>query len=279
MIFMELPQLLASAEKKYKNRLEEFFAGVFSNTTLFSHGIDHHRRVWSFVKELLAQLPEESFTHDYLIPEKLIIASYLHDSGMSADTGPRHGIQSRMLCEQFLRNYNLPESEFQDVLYSIENHDNKEYPPSDQTNILLTILSIADDLDAFGFTGIYRYLEIYLTRQIPIRDLGYLINENSTNRYKHFINSFGSDQALVEKHSRRYRIIITFFNEYNRQCNDYQFDTSLPSGHCGVAEIIQNMMHQNLTPEQLYSHVIEISDDNVLTWYFSELKNELSSFY
>lgn len=275
---MELPQLLASAEKKYKNRLEEFFAGVFSNTTLFSHGIDHHRRVWSFAKELIAQFPEEKLGPKYIIPEKLIIASYLHDSGMSADTGPRHGIQSRMLCEQFLRNYNLPESEFMDVLYAIENHDNKEYFPSDHKDILLTILSVADDLDAFGFIGIYRYLEIYLTRNRPIRDLGYLINENSTNRYSHFVTSFGSDQALVQKHCRRYQIIITFFNEYNKQSNDYKFDTSTPSGHCGVAEIIQNMMHQNLTPDRFYSHVKEISNDKVLDWYFNGLKNELSSF-
>jgi hypothetical protein len=223
-------------------------------------------------------LPEESFTHDYLIPEKLIIASYLHDLGMSADTGPRHGIKSRMLCEEFLRKYNLSECEFMDVLQAIENHDNKEYSPSGQEDNLLTILSVADDLDAFGLIGIYRYIEIYLTRHMPIRDLGYLINENSTNRYSHFVTSFGSDRALVEKHGSRYQIIITFFNEYNKQCNDYQFDASLPSGHCGVAEIIQNMIELNLTPDQLYSHVKEISDDKVLNWYFSGLKNELSSF-
>jgi HD superfamily phosphodiesterase len=277
MIFMELPQLLASAEKKYKKRLEKFFTEVYHDTILLSHGIDHHRRVWSFGKELLAQLPEESFTYEPLIPEKLIIASYLHDSGMSVDTGPRHGIKSRIFCEQFLRKYKLPEIEFTDVLYTIENHDYKEYSRTDQEAILLTILSVADDLDAFGFIGIYRYLEIYLTRHMPIRDLGFLINENSINRYKHFVNSFGFNQALVEKHGRRYQIIITFFKEYNKQCNDYQFDTSLPSGYCGVAEIIQNMMQQDLTPDRLYSHIREISDDKVLNWYFSELKNELSS--
>ena len=36
--------------------------------------------------------------------------------------------------------------------------------------IFCTILSVADDLDAFGFTGIYRYLEIYLTRGINPED-------------------------------------------------------------------------------------------------------------
>lgn len=278
MIFMELPRLIASAEKKYKNKLEEFFAGVFSNTTLFSHGIDHHRRVWAFTKELIAKFPEDRLIHDYFIPEKLIIASYLHDSGMSADTGPRHGIKSRMVCEQFLKKYNLPESEFADVLYAIENHDNKEYSQPDYKDILLTVLSVADDLDAFGFIGIFRYIEIYLTRNKPIRDLGNMINENSANRYRHFVTSFGSDQALVEKHCRRYQILITFFDEYNKQCNDYQFDTSIPSGYCGVAEIIQKLMHKELTPDRWYSYVKEISDDKVLDWYFSGLKNELSSF-
>jgi hypothetical protein len=220
---------------------------------------------------------EESLIGDSSIPEKLIIASYLHDSGMSADTGPKHGIQSRILCEQFLRRNSLPESEFTEVLYAIENHDNKEYTPSEQKDLLLTILTVADDLDAFGFIGIYRYLEIYLTRRVPIRDLGYQINENSTNRYKHFVNSFGFNQALVEKHGGRYQMVVSFFNEFNKQCNDYKFDTSTPSGFCGVAEIIQHMMRQNLTPDKLYPHVKEISDDKVLNWYFRELKNELSS--
>jgi hypothetical protein len=31
---------------------------------------------------------------------------------------------------------------------------------------MLTILSVADDLDAFGYIGIYRYIEIYLERGI-----------------------------------------------------------------------------------------------------------------
>ena len=43
---------------------------------------------------------------------------------------------------------------------------------SHQRMNLLTILSVADDLDAFGFIGIYRYSEIYLTRGIDPEKIG-----------------------------------------------------------------------------------------------------------
>ena len=39
-------------------------------------------------------------------------------------------------------------------------------------NDLLTILSVSDDLDAFGYIGIYRYTEIYLTRGIDPEKIG-----------------------------------------------------------------------------------------------------------
>ena len=40
----------------------------------------------------------------------------------------------------------------------------KNIPVASKPNELLTILSVADDLDAFGFSGIFRYSEIYLIR-------------------------------------------------------------------------------------------------------------------
>ena len=44
------------------------------------------------------------------------------------------------------------------------------------------MLSVADDLDAFGFTGIYRYSEIYLMRGINPNQLGHLIIENAAKQ-------------------------------------------------------------------------------------------------
>ena len=54
-------------------------------------------------------------------------------------------------------------------------HDDKEGPArtlaqaGEQTGIL-TVLSIADDLDAMGVIGIYRYIEIYLKRNIHLSE-------------------------------------------------------------------------------------------------------------
>jgi hypothetical protein len=195
---------------------------------------------------------------------------------MSIDPGPSHGAQSRILCEQFLIKYKLRENEFIEVLDAIENHDNKEYSFYDQPGELLNILSVADDLDVFGFIGVFRYLEICLTRGKPIKDLGYLIIENVLRRYNNFVKTFGYNQPLIEKHRRRYQIIVSFFNHYNKQYNDYQFDTPNPSGFCGVAEIIKYAIRQDLTRTGLFSWLKELPDDKVLKWYFSELMNELS---
>ena len=49
---MELSGIIESAEKQYKQILEEFFISVYDESLLPSHGIDHHRRVWKYSKEL-----------------------------------------------------------------------------------------------------------------------------------------------------------------------------------------------------------------------------------
>ena len=274
---MELSQLIVSAEKKYKNKLEDFFSDLHISTNLSSHGIDHHKRVWSYGKELLNQPEIGKVICESSFAEKLIIACYLHDAGMSVDPGPSHGVQSRIICGQFLKMYNLPENIFIDVLDAIENHDNKDYS-SYQSGPLLAILSVADDLDAFGFTGVFRYLEIYLTRNKPIGDLGHLIIENVGRRYNNFVWTFGQNRDLIKKHGGRYQTIVSFFNDYNKQCNNYQFDTQNPSGFCGVAEMIKYSIEHNMTLPGLFSRLDELTDDKILKWYFSELGNELSLF-
>jgi len=273
---MDLPGLITSAEKKYKKRLEEYFTDLFRSTNLISHGIDHHRRVWSYAKELLSQSDKINSIADNSLCDKLIIACYLHDAGMSVDPGPRHGQQSRLLCEQFLRKYNLTENVFIDVLDAIENHDNKKYSASDQPGEMMTILSVADDLDAFGFIGIFRYLEIYLTRGIDLKDIGHLIIDNVSGRYMNFVKIAGSDELFIEKHRVRYDTVYSFFKNYNNQLADYQFNIHNPAGFCGVAEIIQHMIRQNLIQTSLFSFVKKYQDDAIIRRYFIELRNELT---
>jgi HD superfamily phosphodiesterase len=267
---MNLTALIESAEHQFKQILEEFFISVYDEKSLPSHGIDHHRRVWKYAKEIILSLETHNITEDNNLPFKLIIACYIHDTGMSVDKGARHGHHSRALCSLFLKKNKLKESDYNDVLIAIENHDNKEYKTASVEFDLLTILSAADDLDAFGFTGIYRYAEIYLTRGIPTDEIGYLIKENAAVRFCNFESTFRILEALVEKQSARYRLLDSFFSEYNNQFPGYRFGGKKPSGHCGVIELI----NEAAIKKQSLSEQLKCSDDEIITWFITELITE-----
>ena len=273
---MNLTCLIESAEHQFKQILEEFFIAVYDEKSLSSHGIDHHRRVWSYSKELLTLLSSQNPAFISVLPSKLIIASYLHDIGMSVETGIRHGKHSRDHCIQFLTKNQLPENDFKDVLTAIENHDIKDYPGNNNKNDLLTILSVADDLDAFGFTGIFRYSEIYLTRGINPEEIGHLIRDNAGKRFNNFVKTFGFIDGLVQKHRKRYDILDNFFNEYNNQVTSYQFGDQNPSGYCGVVEMLLYLIRNKKTLKEFCMELEKYSQNPVILWFFNELASELT---
>jgi HD superfamily phosphohydrolase YqeK len=273
---MNVSEIINSAENQYKRILEDFFISVYNENSLSSHGIDHHRRVWKYARELLNVIPLENTSDIFRLPANLIIACYMHDIGMSVDHGIKHGKHSRAICCRFLREHKLSENDFTEVLEAIENHDNKDYSSNDFMNSLLTILSVADDLDAFGCTGVYRYSEIYLTRAVRFDKIGYMIRENARKRYDNFIKRFGSYDELVVKHWERYFLLDMFFSKYNEQLPFYQFGTENPSGFCGVVEIIENIMKNNLQLKDFYTEPGKHTSDPLIVWYLTELEKELS---
>ncbi len=266
---------IESAELRFKQILEEFFISVYNEKTSSAHGIDHHRRVWSYAKELITILSVQKSRLLPQLPSKLIIACYLHDIGMSVETGERHGKHSRELCLKFLSDNRLGEKNFRDVIEAVENHDRKDYPGNNAVNDLLSILSVADDLDAFGFTGIYRYLEIYLTRGIKQEVIGHRIKDNATVRFDHFIRNFGSVDALVQIHKLKFEILINFFNGYNKQVLVYKFNQKEPSGYCGVVEILLDLIKNKKTLTDLFHESEIYSDDPEIQCFFDGLKSEL----
>ena len=274
---MPISEKIASSEARYRFILEEFFNRIFAQSFLPSHGIDHHRRVWHYAKELLTHLQNQGFYFDQAFTDKLIIACYLHDSGMSVDSGFNHGSEGRKICERFLSENNLPVIELNDVLQAIENHDNKEYKVITKPEDLLTVLSVADDLDAFGFIGIYRYLEIYIERNKPLNELGILINENCLSRYQNFIMTYRFYDELIERHSKRFQILASFFNSFNQQALYYKFDNQQIAGYCGIAEIISDMMQDKESYNSNFSLGAKFPDP-VIQWFFTELNFELSEF-
>ena len=210
---MELDNLIASVEKKWLKKLIEASGDCFRNVYLPSHDNWHHYRVWEYTKELLTNLsPAKEFTHDEIT--NLIIAVFFHDTGMSVTKDESHGKESKHLCQQFFNNNQIqvPQN-FSLALEAIEHHDDKAYPENNPYRgiSISTILSVADDLDAFGYIGILRYAEIYLLRKIPISEISNKIINNAEKRFKHFKNHFKAFPHLVEKHHERLDILIQFY--------------------------------------------------------------------
>jgi hypothetical protein len=273
---MDLAENIESAEIKYRQILEDYFKTIWAKTILYSHDIEHHRRVWNYVKELLKEINISGEDIPPVLPEKLIIASYLHDLGMSIDPGMRHGILSRELCKSFLKTNNLYESEHCDVLKAIEHHDDKEYNISETNkNELLKILSVADDLDAFAFIGIYRYMEIYLTRGIQPEIIGYEIRKNALKRYQNLESTFGGLTGLIEKHRRRFLLLDDFIANYNRQIENYSFSQKNSPGYINIIDVIFGIIQNKIPPHKIDSEYFGFSNDQSVNDFIGQLSSEL----
>lgn len=267
---------IVSAETNIKQRLEDFFCTTWGKKVLFSHDITHHRRVWSFAKELFPLQSEDPVCIPFSAME-LIVACYLHDIGMAFDTGPKHGRISASVCSAFLKENDLDISLFKNALNAIESHDNKEYRSLARENRLLELLSCADDLDAFGFTGIYRYLEIYIIRGIRDEELGYMIRENAANRLNHFISVFGSNIELIAKHKKRHAILDIFFERYNKDLPMISSSGKINNSSILVKNLIADMLKNGQSPLEAAQGLIRVhKNEKEVVAFFDGLFSELS---
>lgn len=263
------------AEEALKEPIESYFLSVYPADHLISHGLDHHQRVWYYAKELLSCYPSSSINSDPLFIRNLLIACYFHDIGMAVDFGINHGITSRNQCIEFLKKYGLDLHVCNEALEAIQFHDDKDYNSSSTHSSLLKILSVADDLDAFGFIGIFRYSDIYLRRKVKPGELGKRVRENALSRFKNFLLNENLTPELLSKHSARYKILDEFFLKYNSQLVDYEFGTNYPSGYCGVIEIFHSLMADIQKP--VFSNYFnKYSNDPVINWFIKGFDTELN---
>jgi HD superfamily phosphodiesterase len=272
---MKLTASVESAEIQLKKILEEFFISNYDEDSLPSHGIDHHRRVWKNASALLLLLAEKNLVDDESLPALLIISCYLHDIGMSVERGVMHGRHSMDLCKRFLAENKLEDREYADALSAIENHDNKDYISTGRNYDLLTILSVADDLDAFGFIGIFRYAEIYLARGVDKQIIGTKIKDNASVRFGNFENKFGFSRHLIQKQKKRYDILTGFYDNYNSMVSEYKFNSTYPAGYCGVIEIFSSMTDKKFSLKEIIDSNRYRTDDKIISWFFEGLAKEV----
>ena len=273
-----MEKLIKHTEDTWLEALYENCKKQFSGVHLPSHNEDHHWRVWKYAKLLVKILQKNNQTINEAELERLIIAVFFHDLGMSKTISKDHGKISRHLCKAFFENRKIIEpAHFNSILDAIEKHDQKEYNEITQKISIQNILNIADDLDAFSILGAYRYTEIYLLRGIEIQNLSENITENLLHRYQNLVNSLHFDDSFVKSQNLRYIAARNFFKDLNFQLKNTEFDLKNISGPIGVVHYIKSLIIDNgFEINKACDKVLSANPDFYTQHFFEKLKKENS---
>lgn len=193
----------------------EYLSNLYRDQWIPSHDLSHHYRVWQNAKYFFEVIGSGSLIDDEYFSEKLIISCFFHDTGLLKDRGELHGKLSRNICENFLQQYkDKVQFDTLGMLEAIENHDKKNYQNSSDKsfNAFFDILSIADDFDAFGAIGAYRYLEIYLIRGINPNLITENILKNAAGRYSNFVQVMNKIPVQLPSVAKRYEVLRTLLS-------------------------------------------------------------------
>jgi len=272
--------MIDRAEDTWLSPLYSNAESLFSDAFLPSHDHTHHQRVWSLCKSLLLEISLINPCMDPSLVEGVLIAAFFHDLGMVYSTREDHGKLGRKLCKKwFLENGIAAPDRFEEILKAIELHDIKEKGSYSKINRseqprILSLLSIADDLEAFGTIGIYRYAEIYLMRNISLAQLGDHILANAESRFQNLQESCNVCPSIIAKHQKEYAILRDFYQFYNLQLQNETIPEKVFVGHLGVINYIRALgMEERISPDKFLDSVE--NEDAIVNTYFRTLKNEL----
>ncbi len=279
-----LSENIILAEKKWLNEIYNFLKAEFIKNPLPSHDHLHHIRVWKYGKLLIQQIQNSAIETDYDFIEALLIASLFHDSGMLKTYGKDHGMAGKIICTEFMSEFDEKPARMDEILNAIEKHDNKTYMGpgpliKDNKPNLLTVLNICDDLDAFGKIGIYRYAEIYLMRGIPLEDLGLKIIANLAGRFQNFNSNCSKLPEMIRIHIPRFNEIDRFFRQYNLQLRKIEAgEGNARSGPVAVIKIIYrySLLHQN-DMESICEAIVSENSDAYIQNFFKDLRKEINN--
>jgi len=279
-----LSQRIGIVEENWLGLVRPHISKLFAGTFIPSHDHTHHSRVWNICKNLLQKLEGFSSVADEDVLEGLLLASWFHDAGMVYDSGELHGALGKDVFERFIADSGAQKPVlYDDVLKVIALHDSKE--PSLYRGIvpgkapgMMGVLSIADDLDALGTVGIYRYSEIYLKRGVPAGELGTRILSNVRRRYSNICESCAAFPGLAASFLEDYILIEDFFNRYNQLMVFVKEAEKLQCGELAIINYINAFsVEAKVRPEDfLFQPGIASSGARVKT-YFKKLHDEMES--
>jgi len=269
------------AEKNWLHSVYAYAEGLFQSSFLPSHDHTHHLRVWNIAKQLLREMAAVHNSVSPSLVEAVLISAFFHDLGMVQSIREDHGVLGRELCLDWFRKsgHERPAS-FDSILDAIEMHDRKEAwvysdPERDGAPGILGILSAADDLEAMGVIGIYRYAEIYLQRGIPLKELGQRVLRNANQRFSN-LSSLAIFAGLVGKYRSQFDELTRFYTQYNLQLEQAENAGTVHEGELGVINYIRiRSMEGKVRPEDLSSQAEKEGIEYMLREYFSRLRKEL----
>jgi HD superfamily phosphodiesterase len=266
---------ISIAEQKWLDLLFNYSKEKFSRAPLPSHDHLHHARVWNYAKQILKALSEAGIVYSQPEVEAIMVAVFFHDLGMTITRDKQHGIESRKLCQSFFDDHALLLPSNAELIYEmIEKHDDKEYIIlllNTEKPAAAAILNIADDLDAFGNIGVYRYTEIYYFRGIPVEELPSLVLPNLEARYLHFSKQLGQLEELVYMHRRRFEIIFNFFTSMK---SELKVRNKFPGSFQKIVQLLIDFSNSGANVLQglaIHAH----NNDPVVTKFFDDLLIEL----
>ncbi len=269
------------AESLWKSTLINYLQHLYRNTHLPSHDLNHHLRVWEYCKQLLLELDKVGGLCYNFTVEQVLVACLFHDTGLIYDRGERHGYQSRLICEQFFNEYpSLTIDGFDMVLHAIEHHDDKSVKSGEGGNAqqvdLVTLVSTADDLDAVGLIGVFRYIEIYSLRGVSDQLMPIRVIDNIRNRHANFSRNFSFINDFSENHHKRYSDALTFFENLQ---HEQKADCKQQGDYIQITQLLVDcLINQQIDVDSTIQKGISESSNPVVETFFKGLRNELLDF-
>lgn len=264
-----ISEIITEVESKWLKLLFSFNKQLFTSYYLPSHDHTHHLRVWQNAKDLIFCLSNYGVEINYAFVERLIIACMFHDTGLTITLDEKHGAASKRICQDYFSEQNQPLN-FNEILNAIEFHEDKKYiKNSTSINSINSILAVSDDIDAFGYIGIYRYTEIYLMRGLGMNEIGSKVLSNLESRFKNIENIYGKIEPFFQQTIKKYEITQLFFNNLIDNNQD----------HNTIFKIIQEeiIMNKKL-PVEVYEYLAKISNNRIVKEFSTSILNEYYQF-
>lgn len=267
-------------EEAYRHELLTYLNQLFTGVNLPSHDISHHERVWRYCRSLLLEINRFGLDVPADLVENAIVACYFHDTGLTINLGESHGALGAEICSRYLQQKpNFTSFRNKEILTAIEFHDDKSIRTEENGDALsmlnLTrLVSTADDLDAFGTIGVFRYIEIYLKRAVAANELPGRVLTNLQNRYSNFKSAYALLEKFVDRQECRY---YQTFNFFTRLATEVTLGVGSANGPYGVYRVIENnLVEKGQSIEDVIDYVNENPISEYAQSFFNVLKVELN---